>query len=283
MTKNLSEAIRRNADKTAAALTTRLPDKGRPYEILLDAMRYSACAGGKRVRPFLTLEVCAMLGGREEAALPYAAAVEMIHTYSLIHDDLPCMDNDDFRRGKPTNHKKFGEATALLAGDALLTYAFETAAGNTACTAEQNLEAVGLLARNAGFDGMVGGQMLDLLGEKSPLPREDFLLMNRLKTGCLIRAAALLGAIAAGCLPGSGEWEAIDRYAGNVGLAFQIEDDLLDAGTEDQKSTFLRFMTADEAQKTIASLTKEASAQLAPFPAHELLTDFASHLASRTV
>ncbi len=283
MKNSLSEAIASNAALIENAMHGYLEGDVRPYEVLLDAMRYSAYAGGKRIRPFLTLEVCRMMGGRDEASLPYACAIEMIHTYSLIHDDLPCMDNDDFRRGKPTNHKVYGEANALLAGDALLTRAFAVAASNRNATAEQNVTAVLLLAEHAGADGMIGGQVLDLAGEAKILSKDEFLLMNRLKTGCLIKTACLLGALAANVSPEEETWQRIQGYAERIGLAFQIEDDLLDMGTEDNKTTFLTFMTADEARVEIERLTREAVALLSDFENNGILAAFAEYLSSRTV
>jgi geranylgeranyl diphosphate synthase type II len=224
-----------------------------------------------------------MLGGDIDAALPYACAIEMIHTYSLIHDDLPCMDNDDVRRGKPTNHVVFGEANALLAGDALLTKAFEVAAQNKHVSSENRVAAVLLLAQNAGADGMIGGQVLDLAGEKARLSEETHLMMNRMKTGCLIRTAALLGALCAGYGEGTTEYEDIKKYAENIGLAFQIEDDLLDKGTEDNKTTFLSFMTDDEAKAMIDELTSEAIDIISKYDGCETLTKFALYLAKRKV
>lgn len=250
---------------------------------LYRAMRYSLLAGGKRIRPVLTLEFCRMCGGDWRAALPFAAAIEMVHTYSLIHDDLPCMDNDDFRRGKPTNHKKFGEATALLAGDSLLTYAFGVAVSGCETTAEQNIDAVKLLSSRAGFDGMAGGQMLDLIGEKEKLTYEEFMLMNQLKTGCLIKTACLLGCIAAGYREGTDEYAAAEKYAENVGLAFQIEDDILDEGTEDNKTTFLTFMTVESARNTVDGLTGNAKEIIAPYDRDGILSAFADRLAVRKV
>ena len=279
---DLLKQIKETTARIDDAMTGYLGGEGRPYAALISSMRYSAYAGGKRIRPFLTLAFAAMLGGNEEAALPYACAIEMIHTYSLIHDDLPCMDNDDERRGKPTNHKVYGEATALLAGDALLTYAFEVAAENPH-TKERNAEAVALLARNAGFDGMIGGQALDLMGEREELSHELFLQMNRLKTGCLIQTACLLGCLAAGYGKGSAPYAAAAVYAEKIGLAFQIEDDLLDAGTEDHKTTFLTFLSEEEAREKIAALTEEAIAAVAPYETNGLLSDFARYLSSRTV
>ncbi len=283
MKNSLSEVLQHNTERVECAMRCYLGCETRPYEVLLEAMRYSAYAGGKRIRPFLTIEVCRMLGGAEDAAMPYACAIEMIHTYSLIHDDLPCMDNDDIRRGKPTNHKQFGEANALLAGDALLTYAFGIAAGNRFASSEQNGMAVSLMAENAGFDGMIGGQVLDLMGETQCLTKEKFLLMNRLKTGCLIQTACLLGALAAGCRPDDEAWQTIKQYAAKIGLAFQMEDDLLDRGNEDYKTTFLSFMTESEVREEITALTHEAIRLLDPYPHHDILKAFAVYLAGRTV
>ena len=254
-----------------------------PQKRLFEAMRYSLLAGGKRIRPVLALEFCRVCGGDWEQAVPIAAAVEMVHTYSLIHDDLPCMDNDDFRRGKPTNHKKFGEATALLAGDSLLTYAFGVAVSGCETTAEQNIDAVKLLSSRAGFDGMAGGQMLDLIGEKEKLTYEEFMLMNQLKTGCLIKTACLLGCIAAGYREGTDEYAAAEKYAENVGLAFQIEDDILDEGTEDNKTTFLTFMTVESARNTVDGLTGNAKEIIAPYDRDGILSAFADRLAVRKV
>ncbi len=283
MKKSLSEKITENSALIEKSMREYLEKNGRSYQQLLESMQYSAYAGGKRIRPFLTLEFCRMLGGDDRAALPYACAIEMIHTYSLIHDDLPCMDNDDLRRGKPTNHKVFGEATALLAGDALLTYAFEVVASNSFATPERNIEAISLLSKNAGFDGMVGGQVLDLSGEKEVLSEDNFLLMNRLKTGCLIKTACLLGCVAAGYSIGCEEYFAAEKYAENIGLAFQIEDDILDFGTEDNKTTFITFMTIKEAKDKVDSLTLKAKNIISKFDESGTLTEFADYLAKRTV
>ncbi len=194
---------------------------------VVDAARYSLFAGGKRLRPILCMAAHDACGGASEAILPVACALEMIHTYSLIHDDLPAMDNDDFRRGKPTNHKVFGEAVAILAGDLLLTYAFELMASS--CGRERP-EIVGevmrLIANAAGFDGMIGGQMMDLACEGREVEMETVEEMHRYKTGALISAAVKAGAIL-----GGGSQEQIRRlaaYGEHLGLAFQVTDDLLD-------------------------------------------------------
>ena len=169
---------------------------GRTDAVLDEACRYSLMAGGKRVRPALTLEFCRLFGGDPEAALPFAAAVEMIHTFSLVHDDLPCMDDDDLRRGRPTSHKVFGEAYALLAGDGLALDAFGMAASNQAVSPEVRALAVTLLSRGAGCGGMVRGQIVDMFGEQNTLTYEELLVLHAHKTGALIRVAAQLGVLA---------------------------------------------------------------------------------------
>ncbi len=272
--------------KSAAALVETeidgiLSKRDMDYGVLYDAMRYSAQGGGKRIRPFLTLAFCRALGGRTEAALPLAAAVEFIHTYSLIHDDLPCMDNDDIRRGRLSNHKVFGEATALLAGDALLTLAFETVSKSEALSTENRLKAVKTLAESAGARGMIGGQQLDLIGERAELTRNTHLKMNMLKTGALIRAAARLGCIAADA--NADAFSAADRYAENVGLAFQVTDDLLDDGEEEQKTTFLTFMTKAEAEKYVSELTERAVDAVSKIQNNGTLISLAYYLAKRKI
>lgn len=281
--KDLLMTIKENADLIGSAIDEYLSGSIDEISVLTDSMKYSASSGGKRIRPFLTLEVAKMLGGKKEAALPYACAIEMIHTYSLIHDDLPCMDNDDIRRGKPTNHIVFGEANALLAGDALLTKAFEVAAMNEHVSSDNKVAATILLAQNSGADGMIGGQVLDLAGEKERLSEKTHLMMNRMKTGCLIRTAALLGCLSSGYGEGTDEYADVKKYAENIGLAFQIEDDILDYGTEDNKTTFLSFMSVDEAKAKIDELTGEAISVISKYEGSETLTQFARYLSNREV
>ena len=171
------------------------PSEDKGQAVVFEACRYSAMAGGKRLRPGLVLEFCRVCGGDLEAALPFACALEMIHTYSLIHDDLPCMDNDDFRRGKPTNHKVYGEATAVLAGDGLLNLAFETAsdpANTKLVSAETQGKAIRMLSRASGMDGMIGGQILDMQAEETSISLEQLKTLQELKTGALISVAARL-------------------------------------------------------------------------------------------
>ena len=285
--------MHRNATVVEAAMQ-RVYEEDADLRVLLDSERYSLFAGGKRIRPMLTLEFCKMFGGDEAAALPFACAVEMIHTYSLIHDDLPCMDDDDLRRGKPTNHKVFGEAIALLAGDSLLTGAFELAASNTAAGAENSARAVAYLAGCAGRYGMIGGQVMDLEGEGREMKLEALLKLHSLKTGALISAACVLGALAAGVRFEDPRMEAVVTYAENIGLAFQIVDDILDRtgdvavlgketgmDEEREKTTFLSFYSVDEAQYYADKLTDEAIAAIGEFDDSEILCTLAEWLKDR--
>ena len=263
-------------------------------KVLLDSERYSLFAGGKRIRPTLTLEFCRLFGGEDAAALPFACAVEMIHTYSLIHDDLPCMDDDEMRRGKPTNHKVFGESTALLAGDSLLTGAFEAVASNTAVSPDVAVKAVAYLANCAGRYGMVGGQIMDLEGEHKTLTLDELLKLHSLKTGALISAASVLGALAAGVSLTDECMADVVTYAENIGLAFQIVDDVLDqtgdsaalgknvgVDAERNKNTFLSFYSIEEAQFYADRLTKEAVDTIGRYPGSEPLVALANWLATR--
>lgn len=261
---------------------------------LADAVRYSLLSGGKRIRPFLTAEVSRMFGGNTTTALLFGCAVEMIHTYSLIHDDLPCMDNDDIRRGIPTNHKVFGEAVALLAGDALLTEAFSVLT-SASIPADVSQKAVAALATGAGINGMILGQMLDMSGETQQIPFEVLIRMHRKKTGALISTSAVLGCYAAGILDSADpRMASICKYAENIGLAFQIIDDRLDVlGNDDtlgkatgsdvaqNKTTFMSFMDEKEAYDFAERLTNEAAASLGQLPQSEILTDLAYYLLIR--
>ncbi|MGI6753500.1 MAG: polyprenyl synthetase family protein [Eubacteriales bacterium] len=284
--------LRSDAELAEQALREYLSEDDAQLKKLLDAQRYSTFAGGKRIRPALVLEFCRLFGGDERAALPYAAAVELMHTYSLIHDDLPCMDDDDLRRGKPTCHVAFGEATALLAGDALLARAFEIAARNQHCG--RAAEAVAELARSAGSFGMIGGQFLDLCGEEHALDFNTIMRMYRLKTGALIIASARLGCIAAGLDREDARSRAAAVYAENVGLTFQIIDDLLDLigstellGKATQKdaargkTTIMSCLSPEEAKKYAAGLTGAAVASIAGYPGSDLLSALAYYLLER--
>ncbi len=282
------------AEKTEKALASYVNCNQEDLSLIYDAEAYSLLGGGKRIRPFLVLEFCKLFGGDEEAALPFSCALEMIHTYSLIHDDLPCMDNDDYRRGRLTSHKKYGEAMAVLAGDALLTKAFGVAAKNNRVTPEVSLAAVRTLSDAAGDVGMIGGQVLDILGEGNEnLTLEELKRLQSLKTGALIRAAAHLGCLAAGA--DAEKIDAADRYAANIGLAFQIVDDVLDvvgnaallgkktgADKEKNKITFVSFYEPKEALAHVASLTDEAISAVSGFSGSETLCALARYLSDRT-
>ena len=264
-------------------------DMSLPQKTILDAMRYSLLAGGKRIRPMLLLEFCRLCGKDYHEALPFAAAIEMVHTYSLIHDDLPCMDNDDYRRGRLTNHKVFGEAMAVLAGDALLTAAFDTAAHADAAP-EIIVQVVGILAAAAGEKGMVGGQVLDLEGENLHLREDDIYTIHMLKTSKLIEAACCMGAAAGGA--SEAQMNAARVYAQALGLAFQVRDDMLDVlgdaakmgkatGMDANKSTFISLYGVGECAKIIERQTERAIDALSCFDDRDFLTQMAKMLAFR--
>ena len=270
---DIKKALKQNSDATEKALKKFFDDKSRQGSLatVMDAQTYSLLGGGKRIRPFLVNEVCRILGGEDAASMPFAIAVEMIHTYSLIHDDLPCMDNDDMRRGKPTNHKVFGEANAVLAGDALLTNAFLAATCNDKVAPQLLCEAVRMISAAAGDEGMIGGQVTDIEGEERKLSFEELLTLHSLKTGKMIELSACLGALAAGYGSETEEFKLVACYARKIGLAFQVIDDLLDlmgdeatvgktlsSDAENDKTTFLTFFSADEAKAYADTLTDEA-------------------------
>lgn len=286
---SFEEQLRSYADRAEDYLHTcfRYPDE--PQQTLFEAMRYSLLAGGKRIRPTLVQAFCALCGGDIEAALPFAAAVEMVHTYSLIHDDLPCMDNDDFRRGKPTNHRVYGEANAVLAGDALLTAAFGQLAA-AQLPAERIVEAVRVLSLCAGELGMVGGQVLDLSAEQRVCTAQEVVDIQSRKTGALISAACQLGVVAAGGTVG--QQNAAAAYADAVGLAFQIADDVLDVvgdaqklgkatGMDSSKNTFVRLYGIEACRRMIETETQRAIDALAVFGEAAFLKELARVLAHR--
>ena len=240
---------------------------------LVPSMAYSLLSGGKRIRPFMVIESYRLFAKEFDIkkVLPFACALEMIHTYSLIHDDLPCMDNDDFRRGKPTNHKVYGEAVALLAGDTLLTYAFEVLSSNKFVSDKSIRFATLALSKCAGFSGMAGGQMIDLRSQSNIKSFEELKLMHSLKTGALIRCAMLLGYFAACDTPNEDTIKDIESYATDIGIAFQVRDDILDEISDSQtlgkpvgsdikngKTTSLTFMSIEKAQEVVDSLTSKA-------------------------
>ncbi len=276
-------------DEINSALKEYLPTAD---DVVSQAMRYSVENGGKRIRPALLLEFCRVCGGDYKKAVPFACALEMIHTYSLIHDDLPCMDNDDFRRGKPSCHIAFGEEYALLAGDALLTLAFETAMKSN-LSAEITVKAAKELAKAAGVMGMVGGQVLDLQNEGKKVGVSDLQKTDELKTGELIRAACVLGCVCAGA--DDKKIAAAEKYAHDIGIAFQIVDDILDVTSdeetlgkpigsdeENQKSTYVSLLGIEKSRKTAEELTLNAQKALDAFDGDVTsLKDFAEKLKNR--
>lgn len=266
-----------------------------PEKKLFESMQYSLMAGGKRLRPVLSLAVCDMLGGDKEAVMPFACAIELIHTYSLIHDDLPCMDNDDYRRGKPTNHKVFGEAMALLAGDGLL---------NTAC--EIMLEAIlsdgndplgkaasaRLIMEAAGISGMIAGQVIDMESGQTAVSYEQLCRMHSLKTGALIRASILSAARI--CRADEETTRSLARYGESIGLAFQIKDDLLDvegdaavlgkstgSDAKNHKSTFVTLLGTDKAKDLLKTAVEDAVQALEGLPDAGFLIKTAFYIAER--
>lgn len=263
-----------------------------PQAGLFEAMRYSINAGGKRIRPILVLEFCRITGGDCDKSLPVACAIEMLHTYSLIHDDLPCMDNDDLRRGKPTNHIVYGECTATLAGDALQAEAFGTIL-RSALPAESRAECARILADAVGADGMCGGQFLDMIGENKLLTADELDEINSRKTGALLIAACTMGVAAAG--GNEKQSEAARRFGAAIGAAFQIRDDMLDvistseqlgkpigSDAQEHKNTYMALYGAERCMKMIEKLTEVAKAALnEAFDDTAFLCDLADSMVTR--
>ena len=264
---------------------------GEPQVKLFEAMKYSLLAGGKRLRPILAFEFCRLCGADWKKAAPLAAAVEMIHTYSLIHDDLPCMDDDDFRRGRPTNHKVFGEAMAVLAGDALLTDAF-TVASTAKLEGSAMADAIGILSECAGSLGMVGGQVLDIMSEERVLSEQEVLDIQSRKTGALIRAACACGALSGGA--NEAQFDAACQFAASLGLAFQIRDDMLDVigtqeemgkgvGTDAAKNTFVRLYGLEKCEELVQRYTSYAISALDIFDDTSFIITLAESLTARRI
>lgn len=276
------------------ALKNYVKEPQNPQKKIYEAMAYSLFAGGKRLRPVIMLMAAKMCGADEKTVLPFACAIEMIHTYSLIHDDLPAMDNDDLRRGKPTNHKVFGEAIAILAGDALLTKAFEIVSGydEEGVCKSKVLRAISHLATSSGTEGMIGGQVVDIESHDEDMELLQYL--HSLKTGALIRTSGVIGAILAGA--GEDEISAIDSFCYNLGIAFQIQDDILDVvGTSEElgkpigsdeannKSTYITLCGLEKAQELVLEYTKKATDSLKVFKNADELTALAYKLVGRKV
>lgn len=290
--------LRDNAARTEALLGELLSGDARPDEItrpenLLEAMRHGVLNGGKRLRPFLVIETADLLGGDPTAALHVGAALECLHCYSLVHDDLPAMDNDDLRRGQPTVHKKYDEATAILAGDSLLTLAFDIIASKTDLADDRKAALVLALARAAGIGGMAGGQALDLAAEKNPPDEAGIITLQAMKTGALIRFACEAGAIIAGS--DASERQRLRSFGEKIGLAFQLADDLLDLTSDAAtmgkatgkdatrgKGTLVALHGEAWANARLQQLVQDAADLLAPYGTRaEILIDTARFVADR--
>ena len=272
---SFKEELRTKTEEIEKLLTTYLPQETGFQKTVLEAVNYSVLAGGKRLRPLLMKETYQMFGGEGKVVEPFMAAMEMIHTYSLVHDDLPAMDNDEYRRGKKTTHAVYGEAMGILAGDALLNLAFETAAGAFDMeTSPRTAKALQILSGKVGIYGMIGGQVVDVESEGQPLSREKLDFIYRLKTSALIEAAMMVGAVLAGA--SDEEVAAMERVAGDVGLAFQIQDDILDVTStlevlgkpihsddKNNKTTYVTLEGLDKAKKDVEEISERALSTLA--------------------
>ena len=293
---DIKAEIGRHTDEAEQIITSYLPEEKGYQNTVIEAMNYSFLAGGKRLRPILMLETYRLFGGKSKVIEPFMAAIEMIHTYSLVHDDLPAMDNDEYRRGKKTTHVVYGEAMAILAGDALLTYAFETAA--KALDIEPQNPGIGkairILSAKAGIYGMVGGQTVDVESENTcDMTKEKLDFIYRLKTSALIEASMMIGAVLAGAT--GSEQKIVEAVASKVGLAFQIQDDILDVtstmevlgkpiGSDEKnhKSTYVTYEGIEKAKQDVADLSEKAIAQMETLVVkNEFLTELLRYLISR--
>ena len=293
---DIKAEIGRHTDEAEQIITSYLPEEKGHQSTIIEAMNYSFLAGGKRLRPILMLETYRLFGGKSKVIEPFMAAIEMIHTYSLVHDDLPAMDNDEYRRGKKTTHVVYGEAMAILAGDALLTYAFETAA--KALDIEPQNPGIGkairILSAKAGIYGMVGGQTVDVESENTcDMTKEKLDFIYRLKTSALIEASMMIGAVLAGAT--GSEQKIVEAVASKVGLAFQIQDDILDVtstmevlgkpiGSDEKnhKSTYVTYEGIEKAKQDVADLSEKAIAQMETLVVkNEFLTELLRYLISR--
>ena len=286
------ERLKQYSTLVEAGLERYLPPETCRHSRIFEACRYSLLAGGKHIRAALLLEFYRLCGGQPEDALPFACGLEMIHTYSLIHDDLPCMDDDDYRRGRLSNHKVYGDATAVLAGDALLNRAFETMLSQRTVAAEPAMRAAACIARCSGLYGMIGGQVQDLALEGKPASDEELREMVSLKTGALIRAACVGGVLLAGGT--AAQQQAAEAYADALGLAFQIRDDILDvtgdravlgkatgSDAANDKTTFVSVYGLEACRGLVRRLTLQAMTAAEAFSDREFLQKLAKYLARR--
>jgi len=292
---NFHEELKKRTAWTQEVVESFLPGEEGHQRDIMEAMNYSVQAGGKRLRPLMMYETYRMFGGTGEVIRPFMAAIEMIHTYSLVHDDLPAMDNDEYRRGKLTTHAKYGHAMGVLAGDGLLNYAFETALsafdeeGDPALTAK----ALKILARKAGIYGMIGGQVVDVALSGQAVPQEKLDFIYALKTGALLEASMMVGAVLAGAE--KQEVELVERVASDVGLAFQIRDDILDVTStletlgkpvhsddRNEKTTYVTLKGLDQAAKDVEEISGRALQNLGALPYHNpFLTELIKSLVYR--
>lgn len=292
---NFQDELKQRTEMTEAVIRKYLPKEEGFARTMAEAMNYSMCAGGKRLRPLLLMETCRMFGGDQALAEPFMAAMEMIHTHSLIHDDLPAIDNDDYRRGRLTTHKVYGEAMGVLSGVALLNYAYETMfrAFEVAPDHAGVKKAVGIMAQKTGLYGMLGGQSVDVENDGKPIEKDMLDYIYRHKTSALIEAAMMTGAVLAGA---SEEHVAVvEKAAGNIGLAFQIQDDILDVTStseelgkpvhsdeKNHKVTYVTLFGIQEASRQVAGLSKEAVSLLESLnQKNEFLMELISYLVSR--
>lgn len=274
---NFQAELQQRTRQIEAVLASYLPREEGLQKTVLEAMNYSVNAGGKRLRPMLLQESCRLFGGEDAKAAPFMAALEMIHTYSLVHDDLPAMDNDEYRRGKKTTHAVYGEAMGILAGDALLNYAFEIAADAVAANpTKENAKAMQILAKKAGIFGMIGGQVADIASENREVDLDTVLFIHKHKTAALIESAMCIGAALAGAY--GEELQKIEQVATDVGIAFQIRDDILDVTSttevlgkpvgsdeKNQKSTYVSLQGLEKARQDVDMLSHRALSTLASF------------------
>lgn len=292
---NVKEMLAEYAEMTEEALEKYLPETECLQKTLINAARYSLSAGGKRLRPALVMEFCKICGGEPDTALPAACAIEMTHTFSLIHDDLPCMDDDDLRRGKPSCHKAFGEAAAVLAGDALAIMPYQIIADagiRNRLSPDASLKIIKLLSELSGFYGMTGGQIIDLENEEKKVPEAIILEMYRMKTGALLEFCCRAGCIAAGA--GAAEQLAAGSFGRRLGVAFQITDDILDITADekllgkpvgsdgkDKKYTYVSAVGLEKAKEQARTLTNQAIEELSCFENADFLKELALSLTER--
>lgn len=289
----MKNKLKLDIEKIDNALKAYMKKTACPQSVIYDAMEYSLFAGGKRLRPVLMIEVCKMMNGDEKEVMPFACAMEIIHTYSLIHDDLPAMDNDSLRRGMPTNHIKFGEATAILAGDALLNRAFEIVSVYEGKYPERALRAIHMLSTSSGTEGMIGGQVIDMQSEGKDISVEELRHLHLLKTGAIIRSSCTIGALMSGA--DEKAINAVDEFAVNLGTAFQIRDDILDViGTEEElgkpigsdaeqdKNTYVRLLGLEKSEELVKQYSNKAKDALSVFGEKaEFLTELTEYLVNR--